>query len=346
MKKLKSLQLIESGQRNSTIDIFRAIAIISVVLFHFNNFLPYGHVGVDLFFVISGLLIGGLLIHDIGEGKQIRFFRFILQRGFKIWPSYYSFIIVGNIAAYFLLSTIAPDQYIPLWDIKRYIFFYQNYTGQPFHWSFDHVWSLCVEEHFYIMLPILFIVIQRSYNDRRVLLSAVCLVIVAGILFKYLALIYTNSKDTYSGTHNRIDALAWGVLLSIIINFYPELMKRISFVIGLLLFIAAMWMEINLESVIYHKVIFHSFLPICFFLMISGLYDFDFSRLKWLRLIAYYSYNWYLWHPIFAIGINYLFGNTITGLLVYAVASFVTAIIFTVIVEEPFLEMRKKVIPG
>ena len=152
--RLKSVETLHEKGRISSVDIFRSIAIISVVVYHFNKTLPFGYTGVDLFFVISGLLVGGLLTKQFQQGEKVNFFKFVLQRGFKIWPSYYTFLLVGTLLAIGLYGKSNPEQIIQVWDFKRYVFFYQNYTGQPFHWSFDHVWSLCVEEHFYIMLPL------------------------------------------------------------------------------------------------------------------------------------------------------------------------------------------------
>jgi peptidoglycan/LPS O-acetylase OafA/YrhL len=347
---LRSIQVLLSKERNSSVDIFRAIAILSVVIFHFNNYFPFGNLGVDCFFVISGLLIGNILIKNIQQERPVNFFKFIIMRGFKIWPSYYVFIFFGSAFALLFYHSIAPDQIIPLWDIKRYLFFYQNYTGLPFHWSFDHVWSLCVEEHFYILLPILFIIIQRFFVDKkRYLFFSVYCIIGAGILFKFLALEYTRSKDTYSATHNRIDALAWGVLLSLIIAYYPDQFRKmkkvlIIFFSGLILFVVCIIFAIQTSSIIYQKVLLHSIVPFCFFLMIGGAYHVDLSKLKYLRVVAYYSYNWYLWHPIFVIGITFLIGNNVLALTIYLIATFLVAVFFTVVVEEYFLSLRKKVI--
>ena len=138
-------KVLSSSNRISSLDIWRGIAIISVVLYHFNEALPYGSLGVDLFFVISGLLVGGLLTKPFLNGEKIEFFKFFLRRGFKIWPSYYTFLIVGTIIAILTYKSHNQNQIIPFTDFKRYFLFYQNYTGAPFHWSFDHVWSLCVE---------------------------------------------------------------------------------------------------------------------------------------------------------------------------------------------------------
>jgi peptidoglycan/LPS O-acetylase OafA/YrhL len=352
MKNLKVFQTLNSSSRNSAVDVFRGLAIIGVVIYHYNHRLPYGFLGVDLFFLVSGLLVGGLLTKEFETGLKVNFFRFFLQRGFKIWPSYYAFIFLGTLLAIFFYSVTNPDQVIPLWDMKRYLFFYQNYTGLPFHWSFDHVWSLCVEEHFYIILPLMFLVIQNLISpgiQKKSLFLFVILTILAGIIFKFLSFYFTNSKDTFAGTHNRIDALAWGVLLNLIITYYGDRIKSlrfklVSFLSGLLIFIAALLMSIYTDNILFEKIYFHSIVPFSFFLMLLGLYYVDFSRLKPIRFVAYYSYNWYLWHPVFIIFLTRHFGNTITGLLLYLAITFATAVLATMTIEETFLKKRRWVI--
>jgi peptidoglycan/LPS O-acetylase OafA/YrhL len=153
IKKLRVFKVLNDKDRISSIDIFRSVAILSVVIYHFNETLPFGYLGVDLFFVISGLLIGTILISEFVKRDSIHYVSFILKRGFKIWPSYYVFLIVGNLLAYFLYRHTHPDYYIPLNDYPRYLFFYKNFFGNQYHWCFEHVWSLCVEEHFYILFP-------------------------------------------------------------------------------------------------------------------------------------------------------------------------------------------------
>ncbi|MCE3278817.1 MAG: hypothetical protein K0S44_1008 [Bacteroidetes bacterium] len=345
LEQLNVFKIISLPQRIISIDIFRSIAIISVVFFHFNGSLPMGYLGVDLFFVISGFLIGGLLTKEYEHGKPINFFKFFLQRGFKVWPSYYVFFLVGSVLAYLFYSKIAPQEIIPFNDLKRYLFFYQNYTGGSFHWSFDHVWSLCIEEHFYILLPLIFIIVQRFFKKKEILFFLLIMLVFVGIGSKILMLVYSNSKDTYSATNNRIDALAWGVILNFITYYLGDKLKtfRYSYLVflsGLLTFIVLIFFEIYSSNVFYHKVVFHSLTPICFALMISGVYYYDFPNLKPLRLIAYYSYNWYLWHPLFVKVILFQIGYNILGFSIYLVVSFLFAIIFTILIEETFLAKR------
>jgi peptidoglycan/LPS O-acetylase OafA/YrhL len=348
LSKLKVFQTINNAQRNTTIDVYRGIAILAVVIFHFNHSLPYGNLGVDLFFVISGLLIGGILVKDFGK-QRLKYFKFILQRGFKIWPSYYFFLLFGNI---FALILYFPEQhFIPLWDMKRYLLFYQNYTGLPFHWEFDHVWSLCVEEHFYIILPIIFLISSKiSSSEKRMhcLFAAVISLIISGIVFKYISLTCTTGKDTYSATHNRIDALAWGVLLSLIIDHFDFRLKKSRnliwfFPAGLIIFALTLFFN-SKDNIIFRNVVFHSVIPISFFFMLLGTYYVNIKHASFIRIIAYYSYNWYLWHVLFVVFITRIFGNNVIGLLCYILCTFAIAVAFTVLIEEPFLGARRKVI--
>jgi peptidoglycan/LPS O-acetylase OafA/YrhL len=77
--------------------------------------------------------------------------------------------------------------------------------------------------------------------------------------------------------------------------------------------------------------------------MLLGLYYHDFSKWKSIRFVAYYSYNWYLWHPIFVFVISKYVGINAGGLIVYVVVSFATAMLFTILVEERFLNIREMV---
>jgi len=341
---LKSLKVLSSDTRNSSIDVLRGVAIITVVLYHFNTLLPYGQLGVDLFFVISGLLIGGILLKDYDKG--INFPRFFLQRGFKIWPSYYFFLIAANIIAYLFFRNFSSDQYIPLWDLKRYLFFYQNYSGLPFHRTFDGVWSLCVEEHFYIMLPIFLIVLKKMNANKRMLLASIFFVIILGILFKVLSLYLTRSKDTFAGTHNRIDALAWGVLLAFIIRHYPDFLKRkaLLFLAGLAVIIFTIAFDATTGSVFFQKVMLHTLIPIGCFLVAGGVYFLETTRLKLIRFIAYYSYNLYLWHPVVRPPIEYYMGYTWISFIVYCFFSFCLAMLSTILIEETVLKYRSRTI--
>lgn len=110
-----------------------------------------GWIGVDLFFVLSGFLISGLLFREHRKTGGVRIGRFLARRGFKIYPAFYVMILftlaVGSLF----------DQRLPLRDVLAELSFTQNYFGG----LWDHTWSLAVEEHFYIGIAALFALLLR-----------------------------------------------------------------------------------------------------------------------------------------------------------------------------------------
>jgi peptidoglycan/LPS O-acetylase OafA/YrhL len=198
----------------------------------------------------------------------------------------------------------------------------------------------------------MFLIIQYFIKPKhkiKTLFVFVISTIVTGIIFKHISYFFTNSQDTYSATHNRIDALAWGVLLNLIITYYGEKIKALKFLLfifssGLFIFITAIYFSTNYNNILFDKIYLHSIIPISFFLMLLGLYYVNFSKLKPLQFIAYYSYNWYLWHPIFVIFFTKHLGNTPTGLLTYLVVTFFIAVIATILIEETFLKKRNVIL--
>ncbi len=210
---------------------------------------------------------------------------------------------------------------------------------------------MCVEEHFYIFLPGLFIILQ-SYvikkQQKSRLIGVILLTILVGILFKYVSYTYTKSRDVYSAIHNRIDALSWGILLNTVLTNFSKELNSICFkitttFIRLIIFLIAIYYQNICENMLYKKVCFHSIIPFSFALILLGIYYVDFSKLKFLRFISYYSYNWYLWHPIFVIYLTHYFGNTKIGLIIYLILTFMIAMLTTILVEEPFLKIKKKI---
>jgi len=348
--KLKVFEVLKNSNRVSSVDIFRSVAIIAVVLQHYNNSLPMGHLGVDLFFVISGLLVSGLLTKDLNSGNKINYAKFVIQRGFKIIPSYYAFLALGTLIAIWFYKTSSPQQIIDLWDFKRYLFFYTNIVGSPKHWSFGHLWSLSVEEQFYIVLPILFLVVQTFVADKykaNALFVFTILIIVGCIFIKYYSYLHCVDKSKFSSKYNK-DSLALGVLLNLVITYFGERLKSIKFTViaflsGVILFMTSC-AALYFNCEVFKAVFFHSFVSFSFFLMILSVYYIDFSNWTVTRVIAYYSYNWYLWHRIFVIFITMHLGNTIAGLTVYLLISFIFAVLATVFIEEPFIKRRSYVL--
>ncbi len=146
------------------LDHLRAIAILLVMIFHYGRGIPswlepvkqIGWTGVDLFFVLSGYLIGYQLLKEYKDNNGISFKRFYLKRFFRIIPAYIA-VLIG----YYSLSDLREGSGLPpLW---RFLTFTQNLgLDAQTQKSFSHAWSLCIEEQFYLLLPITIVLIFKN----------------------------------------------------------------------------------------------------------------------------------------------------------------------------------------
>jgi peptidoglycan/LPS O-acetylase OafA/YrhL len=165
------------------IDGLRAIAVLSVVLYHFG--LPGitgGFVGVDVFFVISGFLIGGILWDDIRETGRIRLARFYLRRIRRLALAYFAMAGVTLVMGWLILlpfefrefgkSLIAATVYLSNIHFHREAGYFDGLSEEK---PLLHTWSLAVEEQFYIVLPFLMLVLLRWRASVPVILAGLAL---------------------------------------------------------------------------------------------------------------------------------------------------------------------------
>jgi peptidoglycan/LPS O-acetylase OafA/YrhL len=176
-----------------------------------------GWSGVDLFFVLSGFLIGGILL-DVRDAPH--YFRtFYVRRFFRIFPIYYSWILIYAVLVFAALW-FAPGRYAldrrDVMQIPYHLLFLQNmvYAFTPLSWRwFGPTWSLAVEEQFYLMAPPLI----RFFRFRTVVTVLVATVCLAPVL-RLVVLAYGGVVGSYAvafATPCRADTLAVGVLAAI-----------------------------------------------------------------------------------------------------------------------------------
>src|SRR5437764_3411603 len=176
----------EFRERQPGLDLLRALAIIVVVVYHAGIMgfpLPgdvhrFGWVGVDLFFVLSGYLIGGQLLAPLTHGSRIKVGQFFARRALRILPAY---LVI--LAIYFLLPSWReyPQMSQPLW---KFLLSVQN-IGLHGGTAFSHAWSLAVEDQFYLLLPLILILVSRWPRARFII---PCLIVLGGIgLLAFLA---------------------------------------------------------------------------------------------------------------------------------------------------------------
>ena len=165
------------------IDGLRAISVLAVIAFHLNGSLPGGYTGVDVFFVISGFLIGGIVIGEVDEGR-FSFITFYERRVRRILPALITTLIASSIAAYLLLG---PSELLPFAKSAvaallsaANIYFYATsgyFQANAIDVPLLHLWSLGVEEQFYLFFPLIVVAVARF--RRSALLP---LLIAAGIV--------------------------------------------------------------------------------------------------------------------------------------------------------------------
>lgn len=208
--------------------------------------------------------------------------KFIISRSFKIWPSYYFFFFVGNATALALYGSNHAGAAVSWSNWPKFLFFYSNYRGTE-NYIFDHLWSLCVEEHFYLLLP--FGLWVWSARLKKIpLFYMIGFSILAGNLMRICSLLI--HFEPYAATHNRIDSLLWGALLYLLQKekALEKIDRSILFISGFILLITTIALE-NFLPLLYKQLFFHGLTPISFFFLLSGSMGFEMKQLHWLRII-------------------------------------------------------------
>lgn len=346
------------GSRSVELDFIRGVAILMVLgvhaftvptgnpLFQFLEYLgsTFGGYGVDLFFVLSGFLVGGLLMKEYKQTRSLRVRNFIFRRGLKIWPAYYFFILMEVVGHAHPLKTF-------LWQNLLHI---QNFAGS----AILHSWSLAVEEHFYLALALgMGWMVRRQWTPQR-MLTLFAIVMVLGLAIRTACYFTLGAEAAQQQTQNRLDGLVFGVSLALLFHFFPEKFKSISrptiplvlILILAVLFVATVQNPAILSTIGYTIV----YLGAGAFLLLvyshSGRVR-DWLIYRFIAVIGVYSYGIYLYHssvrkPSLSLAMH------IPASLQWPVlmlAQFSAAILLgaamTLVVEWPLLRYRDHILP-
>lgn len=357
------------------LDIMRAVAILLVVASHAVWIFPQtkslatdllsiaGVLGVEIFFVLSGFLIGRL-IYQLFTAPEYRFkdlTYFWVRRWFRTLPNYYLILIFNILLALYLGITLPEN----LW---HYVFFIQNFSWEmPLF--FGESWSLPIEEFAYIIGPLLLYLVlffKLKVDKSRLFFIITCVIVV----FFFITKIYYNWKHPNTNmrfwnvnlkavTIYRIDAIYYGVLAAYISLIRPENWRRyrmLFFCLGGLLFLA-------LNVIVPAKRIFiesHPFfwnvlylpinsIAIAFFLPVLSQIKTAPRHIAWpITVISLISYSMYLIHYSVVMQLmKHVFpteGYSLSVLLVYAFVYFVITIVLSyllyVLFEKPMTNLR------
>jgi peptidoglycan/LPS O-acetylase OafA/YrhL len=340
----------------AALDVLRSAAILLVLTGHYLGVFHastgvqrfpvfrWGWTGVDLFFVLSGLLIGSQLWKELDRTGRIRIGHFLLRRGLRIWPLYYSFVLFAVVGCLLKrnITAVWPDA-----------FFLSNLSSGQVAGG----WSLSTEEQFYILTPILLSLFVIKLSPRRMWIVP-CLAIAALVSTRAWVIAYSVLPESilrrevlYFPIYTHADGLAVGVFLAWLSVFhkerlrsklFPALGAAAMFALGLLLY----WMKPLLLNFTSLGLIYGS-------LELYGISTLPFPHiLRWrgFYVISRLSFGLYLNHffmltflerwlsgwssrSVFTFWVGYLF--CLTAYLLVAAITFL-------LIEWPFLRIRAR----
>ncbi len=344
------------------LDLLRTIAIVWVVFYHAGTLslgspLPavtaLGWMGVDLFFVLSGFLIARQWLRELSSGGSLA--SFYRRRAFRILPAYAVVVLV-----YFAWPEGREKASIaPLWQFLTFtenLFFDLSHGGK----AFSHVWSLCVEEHFYLAFPVVAALLHRR---SAWLVASCCLgVLVFGVAwrahqwFDVVAVAAPElqaarfMEQIYYPTLPRLDGLLFGVALALVEARRPSVWAALQrrawwvFGVGLLALGVASWLFDDRDAV--SSIVGF---PVVAFAM-ACLVAWGTTRTAprpGASFIAGISYSVYLSHKLALHALSQLAGPWLTAHGAVAVVAYATMVVavgaaLSSGVEQPFLRLRAR----
>jgi len=335
------------------IDGLRAIAVLSVILFHTNksigNFILFsgGFLGVDIFFVISGYLITSIILNEINITTNFSFKSFYQRRARRILPALLFVIFFSIFFAYLFLLPSDFNDYTK--SIFYSLFFTSNYffyfTGELYDATpsllkpFLHTWSLSVEEQFYLIYPVIFYFSFKYFKNflNKILFSLIFISIFAMVVY-----FYTNQSLAFFNFLTRFWELLIGALIannqSKISSLNLSILKKniISFFGLILIIYPVLFFNKNIS---YGYI--YTFVSIAGVSLIISFHDKEILINKILTnkilvFLGLISYSLYLWHyPIFAFGrITEFFGDGVSKKLIFL--TFIFSLFTYYLIEKPF----------
>ncbi|MFT6208464.1 MAG: peptidoglycan/LPS O-acetylase OafA/YrhL [Colwellia sp.] len=286
----------------------RAIAVIAVVIFHFNkDWLPGGFAGVDVFFVISGFLMTSIIIKGL-KANDLSLANFYFARANRIIPPLFILCMACLIFGYIFL--IPFDYQILSQHVKSSAGFFSNATYMSEAGYFDsashdkwllHTWSLSVEWQFYIIYPVILLISSRLLS-LEALPKTISILAALSFILCVIASFYWSTSSFYSLTTR-----AWEMLLGGVIYFYPLKMKeknRLYTELTGIILISVSYLFLNGEDTWPGTLTLLPVVGACLILLANNNQSII-SKSTFIQKIGTYSYSIYLWHWPVYVALNH-----------------------------------------
>lgn len=363
-----------SGIRWRSLDVLRGVAVLLVLFRHLALKTPTtrstglyqfvytlqrgGWVGVDLFFVLSGFLVSGILFRQYQRDGHIHPIRFLIRRGFKIYPAFWALIFVTVVWQWYAIHQLLIKNAVVE------LLFVQNYLQG----LYAHTWSLAVEEHCYIVLCLLFSILafvgSGKPNPFRMWPAFVILASIAALALRIETIPPLTEKNfvlATGATHLRYDGFLIGTLVAYAFYFsegrFLSLCQRFQaawILLGIACIVPVFFLEILEYRLVSTWLFTTNAIGGALLLMGAlGTRGKSTPATELLATIGENSYSIYLWHPL--VCLQWLpFGYKYLGIkrdvfnwpIGFIVTSILVGILMSHLIERPALKLRDRWFPG
>ncbi len=370
--RINFLKLHFDPNRICGLDLLRAWAILFVLIQHGSYFLPdkfreimvfFTYDGVSMFFVLSGFLIGGILIKTLEKNKPTvkNLFNFWIRRWLRTAPNYYLVLFLLVLLIPFITQGVINN---PLHKFE-YVFLTQNWN-KPHPAFFSEAWSLSVEEWFYLIIPItiFFLVGVIKSSVPKAIISTALVVMITCLIFRYIKFATLNI-DSYEDWNlnlrkqviTRLDSNMFGMVGALVAFYYREAWKKykdILFIAGISILIIHKLITSRVEFGLYNCVFSFSLVSLGVLLILPFLSEYKKGKglfFKFFTFISIISYSLYLINlsMFYEFGINLLDNFSLTGKTLvfvrytwYWIFSLSGSYILYKFYEKPMMELREK----
>ena len=355
-----------------SIDSLRALAVLAVIIYHVDvNYLPGGFLGVDLFFVLSGYLISSLIIKEYRKTGSLNLYNFYIRRARRLLPAVYFMITVGLVVMVLFNEVLLRKSHLDAifgyiyssnwWYIFHKLDYFDSFGAQSL---FKHLWSLAIEEQFYMIFPLLFLLINRkkkskdgTYKLNKNFLYVVLGLILVSLIAHILLFDINNISRIYFGTDTRAFSLLVGVVGAIL---YPmeKLHAKVTPQQNIMYSVVSLVSIATLITVMIYTSEYNTWLYRGGFLLVailgliviisSGKQHTLMSRLlsfKPVVFIGKISYSLYLWHfPVLVLTtpVSEIGNPNIIFVILRVILTFALATASYVFVETPIRKLGFK----
>ena len=352
-----------------SIDSLRALAVLAVIIYHIDvNYLPGGFLGVDLFFVLSGYLISSLIIKEYKKTGTLNLYNFYMRRARRLLPAVYFMITVCLVFMVLFNGVLLRKSHLDAvfgyiyssnwWYIFHKLDYFDSFGAQS---PFKHLWSLAIEEQFYMFFPLIFLIFNRQKKEEgqssslnKNFIYIVLGLILISLVTHILLFDINNINRIYFGTDTRAFSLLVGVVGALV---YPmdKLSSPTNAKESVLYSVVSLTSISTLIAIMFYTSEYNTWLYKGGFLLVavlgliiiisSGKQHTFISKALSFRPIVFIgkiSYSLYLWHfpiivlttPVSEIGNPNLFYVTLRIIL-----TFIAATLSYLFVETPIRKL-------